>query len=151
MNFNIWYKHDCRTLTSNSLWQKETIYQFINLVDWLFCNLLIRNSLRKSHVIKLVASPINLIFKGYPSVSSTSYHARKLENWHQLILPIRNLIIRLWVALRNCSLFICRYLEFPTSGCQNVSTEILAKFQEKTPNRSGVIRYFCSGKLSSFP
>ena len=42
----------------------ETIYDFINLVDWLSWNLLIRNSLRKRHVIKLVASPTNLIFQG---------------------------------------------------------------------------------------
>ena len=126
-------------------------YDFINLVNWLFCNLLIRNSLRKRNVIKLMASSTSLIFQGaspvWVQLHTMPGSWKTGTSW---LCPWRtwSLTYEWYYEIAVCSFAGTYNFKF---GVPKFSMEILAKFHEKIPNRSGVIRYFRSWKHSSPP
>ena len=72
-------------------------------------------------------------FKGYPQCKFNPVPCKKAGKLLQADFVPKELIIKLRVVLRNCSLFFRRYLQFQTSECQNVSMEVSAKFHEKFP------------------
>ena len=125
------------------------IYDVINLVNWLFRNLLIRDFLRKRHVTKLMTWPTNLILQRVSpvqvEVNTMSESWKTYTSWFH---PWKYWSLY-YEWCQEIVIFSFEGISNLTLGCQNVSIEISTKFHEKIPSRSGVIRYSRSGKHTS--
>ena len=93
--------------------KKEMIDNTITLVTFLMCNIRSRNGYKKK--LRVQVDEINnqrYQTKGIPSVSFSFIPYQEVKKWKGLIFSIWNLVSKLWLVLRTCSLLMRREFTF---------------------------------------